>query len=172
MRWLLIGLGVVAGVIALLAGIGYSMPNVHVAQVAADYRVGVDSVYSVLSDVESWPEWHPSVRDLSPIGDEPEQQSYRISGPDGSMTITVTGREPPRRFTTLADGGMFIGRWTYAVEPVGSGSRVTLTEEARIDNLVIRGLTMFRRQTATMERLLIALGTRLGQPGVEPRRLN
>lgn len=172
MRWLLIGLGVVAGVIAVLAGIGYSMPNVHVAQVAADYRANVDSVYAVLSDIESWPEWHPSVRELSPIGDEPEQPSYRISGPDGSMTITVTGREPPRRFTTLADAGMFIGRWTYAVEPAGSGARVTLTEEARIDNLVIRGLTTFRSQTATMERLLRALGARLGQPGVEPRRLN
>jgi hypothetical protein len=172
MRWLYIGLGVVAGVIAVLAGIGYAMPNVHVAQIQAEYRASPDSVYVVLSDIESWPDWHPSVETLTPIGDEPEQPSYRISGPDGSMTITVTGREPPRRFTTLADGGMFIGRWTYAVDPVGSGSRVTLTEEARIDNLVVRGLTVFRSPTATMERLLRGLGARLGQPTVEPRRLN
>ena len=171
MRWLFIGLGVVAGVVAVLAGVGYSMPNVHVAQVQAEYRARVDSTYAVLTDVEQWPDWHPSVESLTPLGGEPDQPSYRVSGPDGSMTITVTGREPPRRFTTLADGGMFIGRWTYVVEPTAAGSRVTITEEARIDNIVIRGLTMFRSQTGTIERMLRALGTRLGER-VETRRLN
>jgi len=171
MRWLFIGLGIVAGVIAVLAGVGYSMPNVHVAQVQAEYRANADSVYAVLTDVEQWPEWHPSVESLTPLGGEPDKPSFRVSGPDGSMTITVTGREPPKRFTTLADGGMFIGRWTYVVEPIASGSRVTVTEEARIDNIVIRGLTMFRSQGGTIERMLRALGVRLGER-VEPRRLN
>lgn len=171
MRWLFIGLGIVAGVIAILAGVGYSMPNVHVAQVQAEYRAGADSTYAVLTDVEQWPQWHPSVESLTPIDGEPDRPSYRISGPDGSMTITVTGRQPPNRFTTLADGGMFIGRWTYVVEAIPAGSRVTITEEGRIDNIVIRGLTVFRSQTGTIERMLRALGTRVGQR-VEPRRLN
>lgn len=173
MRWLFIGAGVIAGVIAVLAAVGYSMPNVHVAQVQAEYRASVDSTYSVLTDVDGWPEWHPSVESLTPLDGDPDQPSYRISGPDGSMTITVTGREPPKRFTTLADGGMFIGRWTYTVEPTGQGrgSRVTVTEEARIDNIVLRGLTMFRNQSGTIQHMLRALGTRLGER-VEPHRIN
>ena len=170
MRWLAIGLGVVVGILVILAGIGYSMPNAHVAQVEADFRASPDAVYRLLSDIENWPEWHPSVAEMNEVGDDEDQPTWRISGPDGSMVITLTGRQPPRRFTTLADGGMFIGRWTYVVEPRSSGARVTVTEEARIDNLVIRGLAVFRNKTATMERMLRALGEEMGER-VEPRAL-
>lgn len=168
MRWLLIGFGVVLGIVAVLAGIGYSMPNVHVAQAEADYRAHPDSLYATLADIEGWPDWHPGVERLTRIGDE--AGTWRVSGPDGSMTITVTDRQPPRRFTTLTDGGMFIGRWTHHVEPRPQGARVTITEEARIDNLVIRGLTVFRNQTRTIQRMLRALGAEFGER-VEPRAL-
>lgn len=169
MRWILIGIGVVLGVVAVLAGIGYSMPNAHVAQAEADYRMGADSVYAVLSNVEAWPEWHPSVGTLEPVEDS-AATSWRIRGPDGSMTVTVAGEEPPSRFVTLADGGMFVGRWTYHVETRNGSTRVTITEEARIDNLVIRGLTVFRNQTRTLEQVLRSLGQHLGER-VEPRAL-
>jgi len=170
MRWLLIGVGVVLGIVAVLAGLGYAMPNAHVAQAQAEYRASADSVYSVLSDIAGWPDWHPSVERLTPVEADPKGRTWRISGPDGSMTVTLAGEDPPTRFTTLADGGMFIGRWTYHVEPRPTGTRVTITEEARIDNLVVRGLATFRNQTATIERVLRALGDRLGER-VEPRAL-
>lgn len=170
MRWLLIGIGVVLGVVAVLAGIGYSMPNTHVAQAQAEYRTPPDSVYSVLSDVPGWTDWHPSVETLTPVEGDAEGRTWHLTGADGAMTITVTGEDPPIRFTTLADGGMFVGRWTYHVEPQRTGTRVTITEEARIDNLVVRGLATFRNQTATIERVLRALGERLGER-VEPRAL-
>lgn len=170
MRWLWIGVAVLLGIVAVLAGIGYSMPNAHVAQAQAEYRASPDSVYAVLSDIGGWPDWHPSVEQLTPVEGDPDGRTWRISGADGSMTITLAGEEPPTRFTTLADGGMFIGRWTYHVEPRPGGTRVTITEEARIDNLVVRGLASFRDQTATIERVLLALGDRLGER-VEPRAL-
>lgn len=170
MRWLWSGVGIVIGVVAVLAGIGYSMPNAHVAQAEADYRAGPDSVYAVLSDVASWPEWHPSVGSLTPPDDSSDEPSWRIRGPDGSMTITLVEEDPPNRFVTLADGGMFVGRWTYKIEERAGRTRVTITEEARIDNLVIRGLTVFRNQTSTLVRILRALGDRLGER-VEPRAL-
>lgn len=170
MRWLLSGVGIVIGVVAVLAGVGYSMPNAHVAQAEADYRARPDSVYAILSDVETWPDWHPSVGTLSPLDESSDGVSWRIRGPDGSMTITFVDEDPPNRFVTLADGGMFVGRWTYKIEERGDRTRVTITEEARIDNLVIRGLTMFRNQTSTLVRILRALGDRLGER-VEPRAL-
>lgn len=170
MRWLLSGIGIVIGVVAVLAGIGYSMPNAHVAQAEADYRADPDSVYEVLSDIENWPGWHPSVTSLTPLDGSSDEPSWQIRGPDGSMTITLVDEDPPNRFVTLADGGMFVGRWTYSVEERAGRTRVTITEEARIDNLVIRGLTVFRNQTSTLVRILRALGDRLGER-VEPRAL-
>lgn len=170
MRWLLIGIGIVLGIVAVLAGIGYSMQNAHVAQAEADYRAEADAIYAMLSNIEAWPEWHPSVRSLTPLADSADAPSWRIKGPDGAMTITVIGDDPPTRFVTLADGGMFVGRWTYHVEERSGRTRVTITEEARIDNLVIRGLTVFRNQTSTLVRVLRALGHQLGER-VEPRAL-
>lgn len=169
MRWLWIGIGVALGIVAVLAGIGYSMPNVHVAQVEAEYRAQPDSVYGLLSDIEGWADWHPGVQSLQRI-ENAEADSWRLSGPRGSMTVTLTAQQPPRRFTTLADGGMFIGRWTYNVEPRSPGTLVTITEEARIDNLVVRGLAVFRNQTRAIQRVLRALGEALGER-VEPRAL-
>ena len=169
MRWLLIGIGVAFGVVAMLAGVGYSMPATHAAQAEAEYQAGADSVYAVLSNIEGWPAWHPSVASLTPVEDS-DGRSWRIRGPDGSMTVTLVGEDPPTRFTTLADGGMFIGRWTYHVEARSGRTRVTITEEARIDNLVIRGLTVFRNQTSTLVRVLRVLGEHLGER-VEPRAL-
>lgn len=170
MRWLLIGVGIVLGIVAVLAGIGYSMPNAHVAQAEADYGASADSVYAILVNVEEWPEWHPSVGSLTLLEGPPGEPRWRIKGPNGSMTITVIGEDPPTRFVTLADGGMFVGRWTHHVEERSGGTRVTITEEARIDNIVIRGLTVFRGQTATLIRVLRALGDQLGE-SVEPRAL-
>ncbi len=170
MRWLLSGIGIVIGIVAVLAGIGYSMPNAHVAQAEADYRAGPDSVYAMLAHLEAWSEWHPSVGSLTPLDGSSDERSWRITGPDGSMTITLLDEDPPNRFVTLADGGMFVGRWTYKVEERAGLTRVTITEEARIDNMVIRGLTVFRNQTSTLVRVLRALGDRLGER-VEPRAL-
>lgn len=170
MRWVFIGVGTLLGLVALLAAAGYAMPNAHVAQVVADYGAEVDSVYSVIEEVDRWPEWHPSITRLTPLESEPDRPAWRVSGPDGSMTITMTEREPPHRLTTLADGGMFVGRWTYRLEARDGGTRLTVTEEARIDNPLVRGLTLFWSQTATMERFLRALGDRLDE-AVEPRAL-
>lgn len=170
MRWLLTGFGIVIGVVAVLAGIGYSMPNAHVAQAEADYRADADSIFAILSNVEAWTEWHPSVGSLTPLDSSPDEPSWRIKGPDGSMTITLIGEDPPNRLITLADGGMFVGRWTHHVEQRSGRTRVTITEEARIDNVVIRGLALFRNQTSTLVRVLSALGDRLGER-VEPRAL-
>lgn len=172
MRWLLIAAGVVLSILVLLAGLGLSMPNVHAVQAAADYRTGIDEVYATLTDVEGWPEWHPSVEHLTPLDEDADgRPGWRVEGPDGSMTVRLAGREPPTRFTTLADGGMFVGRWTYHLEPITGGTRLTVTEEARIDNPVIRGFTVFLSQSGTIERMLRALGTRLGEQ-VTPRRLS
>lgn len=170
MRWILIGVGALLGLVALLAAAGYAMPNTHVAQAVADYRTEMDTVYSVLEDVERWPEWHPGISRLTPLEDSSDRPAWRVSGSDGSMTITMAEREPPRRMITLADGGMFVGRWTYRLEPRASGTRLTITEEARIDNPLVRGLTLFWSQTAAMERFLRALGHRLDE-AVEPRPL-
>lgn len=170
MRWLLTGIGVLLGGVVLLGAIGYAMPNAHVTQVRADYAATPAEVYAVLANVEGWPEWHPSVDSLAPLEGQPEEPAWRIVGPDGTMDIVVASVQPPTRLVTRVDGGMFVGRWTYQVDSRPRGSRVTVTEEARIDNPVIRGLTVLWSQAATMERMLRALGDHLGER-ITPERI-
>lgn len=170
LRWLLMGVAIVLGAVLVLAGIGYSIQNAHVAQVQADYKAGPPEVFDRLVDLEHWPEWHPGVSSMTRIEDADGMSAWRMKGHAGSATLVLLSSQPPERFVARADGGMFVGRWTVTVKAHAGGSRVTVTEEARIDNLVVRGLTVFRSNTASIEQMLRGLGTQFGE-AVEPQPL-
>ncbi|MGI9038231.1 MAG: SRPBCC family protein [Gemmatimonadota bacterium] len=170
MRWLYVGLGIVAAAVFTLAGIGYSIQNAHVAQARADYSTPPREVFETLSDFEHWPDWHPGVTAMSRRDDADGQPVWQMRGGAGSTTLVLLSSSPPERFVVRADGGMFVGRWTVTVEPRSGGSRVTVTEEARIDNLVIRGLTVFQSKTASIEAMLRGLGAHFGE-AVTPQPL-
>lgn len=163
MRWVYLGLGIVAAGISALAAIGYSMQNTYVAQARGEYQAEPRDVFETLIDFEHWPEWHPGVSAMTRIDEVDGQPVWRMRGSAGSTAFVLLSSQPPERFVVRADGGMFVGRWTVNVEPRPGGSRVTVTEEARIDNLVIRGLTVFQSKTASIEEMLRGLGSHFGE---------
>jgi hypothetical protein len=157
------GLGIVVAAVLALAGIGYSIQNAHVAQARADYSASPGDVYETLIDFEHWPDWYPGVSSMSRLEEADGLSAWRMKGSAGSTTLVLLSSQAPERFVVRADGGMFVGRWTVSVEARSGGSRVTITEEARIDNLVIRGLTVFQSSTASIEKMLRGLGSQVGE---------
>lgn len=170
MRWLYTGIGIAVVALGTLAGIGYSIQNAHVAQASADLDTPPSDVFEALADFEHWPDWHPAVTAMSRLDDADGRPVWRMRGGTGSTTLLVLSTRPPERIVMRTDGGMFVGRWTVSIEPHSGGSRVTVTEEARIDNLVIRGLTVFQSKTASIESMLRGLGSHFGE-NVEPQPL-
>jgi carbon monoxide dehydrogenase subunit G len=92
-----------------------------------------ETVWTVINDVEAWPEWTPSVKALSLAG-------TNVLGPGAEATIhlrggsratwRVTEYEPPRQFTweaTVMPGVKIIAG--HRAEPDGDGARGTLWTE-------------------------------------------
>ena len=88
-----------------------------------------DAVFSVLSDVERWPTWTPTVRSVTRTGSGPLAVGHgaRVRQPRlAPATWTVTDVEPGCAFTwsSHAPGLRSVGE--HRAEPEGTGTRVTL----------------------------------------------
>jgi hypothetical protein len=58
----------------------------------------------------------------------------------------------------------FSGVWTYEIEPVAAGSRVTITEDGEVFNPIFRLVArLFLGHHTTIDRCLEALGQRFGE---------
>src|SRR5436190_11777690 len=98
--------------------------------IAIDITAPADRVWEVMSDVEHWHEWTPSVTSVKLIGAGPLAVGSRalIRQPKFPPAMwKVSSIEPGRSFTWIssAPGLRVIGH--HAVEPTASGSRATLS---------------------------------------------
>lgn len=138
--WMLIVAGA-AGVFLLVYVAGLMVPESHVATVAADYRVQPDAIYAVISDPSKFMKWRTGLTRVDVEGDRiTEHSSF------GPMHYRFGERVPGRRLTTEDAGGRergFTGSWTFEIEPVANGSRLTITERGRVFNPVFRLLARF-----------------------------
>ncbi len=95
-----------------------------------DIRATPERVWQIMSDIERWPEWTPSVLSVQKLTAGPLRQGttarVRAKGTPES-TWTVSESIPPKSFTW---GTSVRGAATTAghiIEPAPSGSRVTLS---------------------------------------------
>ena len=89
-----------------------------------------EKVWSVLSDIERWPEWTPSMLSVKLVEDGPlAPGTQAIVHPKGTVesTWTVSEVTPNRSFTwdTKVRGARTVGG--HEISPTAGGSRVTLS---------------------------------------------
>lgn len=171
MKRLRIGLGVLLLLVGLFLLSGALRPPDHVARARATFDVPPERVWEVISDVESWPEWNPEVMRAERASDANGRQVWLVEGSWGVVPTALSAWEPPSLLQTSMDAGDFRGQWTYEIDPDGSGTRLTLTEEGHVENFVFRAFMLFSDEHATMLAYLNALGLRLGV-SVEPEKLS
>jgi len=167
MKWVLIVLATLLGLVALVAIIGMLVPRDHVAGVTITLRQPPDSVWKVVRDLGGVPQWWGEMK-----------RSERVTGADGrerwaqeiggfAMVAVIETDEPPRRLVTRIDtsaDASFGGSWTYDITPMDSGSRVVVTERGWIANPVFRFMSRFLfGYYGTQESYARALGKRLGE---------
>lgn len=100
--------------------------------ITTDITAPTERVWQVMSDVERWHEWTPSVTSIRRLDDGPFRVGSRLvirqpKFPPAWWTLTEI--EPGRSFTwvSTAPGFRVIGR--HSIQPTASGSRATLSLE-------------------------------------------
>jgi uncharacterized protein YndB with AHSA1/START domain len=166
MRWVLGTVGVLVLLILIVCAIGYMLPKSHVASVTAHFAAPPDSIWTSLTDVPAFPTWRPGLSRVELLPDENGQRGWREVGKNDVVSYRVVESVAPRRLVTrIADQNLpYGGSWTYELAPDGAGTRLTITENGEVYNPVFRFVSRFvLGYTSTMESVLRALGTKLGE---------
>lgn len=168
LKWVLTGVAVLVGLVAIVAVVGVLLPREHSATSSIVLGQPPDSVWPVVRDVGLLADWWPDVdrveRVEDPAGREVWRQHLRVGVP---MAIVVTEDVPPTRFVTeidAPDGAPFGGSWTYEVHAADGGTRVTITEDGWIANPFFRFMAnLVFGVHGTMDSYLEALGHRFNE---------
>ena len=100
--------------------------------ISTDIAAPTERVWHVMSDIDHWHEWTPSVTSVVREGGAPFAVGSRVvirqpKFPPARWTITEI--DQGRSFTWVAAGPGFRSVGTHTVEPTPNGSRATLTLE-------------------------------------------
>jgi uncharacterized protein YndB with AHSA1/START domain len=160
MKILLVGLGLLVALVACVAIIGAWLPKQHTAARSIVIRRPPQAVYETIRDFAAAPQWRNDVQQVEMLG----PTRFRERGKHGTVTYDIVNDEPGRRVVTrIADTDLgYSGAWTYLIEPAPEGTRVTITEDGEVTNVVFRFLSRFVfGHAATLEEYLAALQRRL-----------
>ena len=156
LRITLLVLGAIVVLILALIALGYALPVGHVATRDAQFAATPERVFDALTNVQEFPKWRSDVESVEVVSRAPRLQWREQSGGD-TVTFEVQERDQPRRLVTrIADRTLpFGGSWTFALQPDGSGTRLTITENGEVYNPLFRVMSRFVfGHTATIERYL------------------
>ena len=173
MKWVLIVLGAVLGLVALMTLIGAFVPRDHRATSTITLRQAPDSVWKVIRDLGGVPAWWPEVKESVRQPDRNGQEVWRQKMSGFDVPLIVIEGSPPRKLVTQIDtsaGGSFGGTWTYELVPDsgGGGTKISVTEAGWIGNPIFRVLSRFVfGYYGSLDGYLKALAKRFGET-VEP----
>jgi uncharacterized protein YndB with AHSA1/START domain len=163
----------VAGVIALvllLAGVaalvGSRLPPRHTATRSIVLNQQPQAVYAVARDFASMPSWRAEVTriDVQPPTNGPVR--FREESEHGIVNYELTEDVPGARMVTrILDTDLgYSGSWTYTFTPERGGTRVAITENGEVSNVLFRSMSRYVfGHTATVDAYLSALAKRFGE---------
>jgi Polyketide cyclase / dehydrase and lipid transport len=161
-RAVLLIVAVVAALAAGVIGVGYALPQNHVASRTISLSASPDDVFAAIWNVDRYPNWRKDVQRVDVLSLEPLRWR-ELSGGDAITFEVAESRRPELHTVRIADPDLpFGGTWTYALTPDGSGTRLAITERGEVYNPVFRFLSRFVfGHTASIDRFADALRAHL-----------
>jgi len=166
MKWVVIGVAVLAFLIGTLFLVGLLLPREHRATCRARFRIAPQALFDRLTDVEGYPRWRSDVRSARRIALPDGRPGFVEETGEGPRTYAVEASERPGRLVTrVADDDLpYGGTWTFTLVPDGSGTALAITEDGFVGPALFRTLARFVfGHHATMESYLEALARGLGE---------
>src|SRR5688572_29890313 len=100
-----------------------------------------EEVWRVVTDFAGQVAWQPYLKRVERLPDRDGREAWREQQKSGPPMILVTREaDSPRRLVReiIDEKKVFSGTWTWQLEPAGEGTRLTLTENGRVENPVFR----------------------------------
>ena len=170
MKWVLIALGVIVGLILLIGLVGMLIPKSHVASRTARFNQTPQTVWDAITDFQGQTSWRTSLTKVEHLPDRDGKAVWRETNRrTGTLAMMITTSDPPHRMVSqIVDNKSFGGTWTYEISSTDAGCELTITERGEIYHPIFRVFARFVfGYTATMETYLKQLGTKFGED-VEP----
>ncbi len=145
MKWILIGLAVVVGLIVLVTVIGAFLPRDHTASRAIGLHQPPETVWATIRNLAGTAAWFPE-------GARVEVEVVEDRRPTKLVTRVVTGPRAP-----------FGGTWTYELQLAPGGSRLTITERGWIAVPPFRVVAHLMGLDTTIKSYLTALAKKFGE---------
>ena len=144
MRWIL---WIVAGIalpVVIVAIVGALLPKAHTASRTARVSMPPDALYTLLTDIDRFPEWRTDVKKVERLPDRNGLPAWIEHGRHGAIPLFSERMERPSRLVgRIGEGLAFGGTWTYRIAPATGGSDLTITEDGEIYNPIFRFMSRF-----------------------------
>jgi len=167
MSVLLIVLIALVALIILVVGIGFALPRTHRASSRITLPHAPADVWAIVRDptalLGTWKELKSSR--VVPPPDQGGKEVWEQNAGGFPIRLVVEESDPPRRLLTRIDAApdaAFGGTWTYQLDAIPGGTRVTLTEDGYVRNPVFRVMMVASGVHRTTDGYLNALGRKLG----------
>jgi uncharacterized protein YndB with AHSA1/START domain len=165
--WIAIGIvGGIIGLIVLVAIVGALLPARHICSRRVTLKQPPQTIWDTLVDVDNFPAWRKDVTKVERLADHDGHPVHREHC--GGMIITMEQMEaiPAKRLVgRISDKSLpFGGGWTYELQPLDGGTRLTITETGIVRNPIFRFVSRFvMGHSATLDKYLTFLGQKFGE---------
>ena len=166
MIWVLIIAGTVLAAAVALVVFGLLQPVKHSVSRSIILKQKPDAIFAVVDRAEDFPSWSSMITRATRIPDRDGRMATRETIKFGMTIIATTlERTPPTHLVVQAEqeGGPVWGTWTYRLETVGDGCRVSITEEGEMRNPIFRALAELRGLDASIKIQLKDLARKFGE---------
>jgi hypothetical protein len=164
MKWALIAVAILVFVVAVVAGIGYMLPQNHLVSRSSHFRRAPQAIWEVIAGP---PDWRPDIRSWEKLPSRDGRRRWKEIDKHGQAILYESVEEsPPHRLVTrIADPTLpFGGTWTIVIEAEPAGSQVAITEAGEIYNPIFRFVSRFLLgYSGTIESYLKALHAKFGE---------
>jgi hypothetical protein len=152
--------------VLLISLIGWRLPRQHSVTRSILLHKTPDTIYAVTRDFAATPKWRADVREVTVTTASDGKVHFREDGKNGTVNYELAEDVPGQRMVTrITDTNLgYSGKWTYVFAPEGESTRISITEDGDVSNVIFRFLSRYAfGHTATIDSYLKSLGQHFGE---------
>ena len=166
MKTALIVLLILVGVVAVAALVGFALPRNHRATSRVTLQRPPEEVWPTVRNLGALLGTWKDLKSARRLPDQNGKEVWEQNAGGFPMRLVVEESDPPRRLVTRIDAppdAAFGGQWIYELEPAGTGTRITVTEDGYVSNPLFRSLMYLMGPHRTVDGYLQALSRSFGE---------